>query len=275
LVTKLLTPVVNTIIDVTSAQELYELINGAMKMRNTQATGVNSQSSRSHCIIRIFLKLRSSGKIYGQLTLVDLAGSERNADSFYHTAERRRECSQINYSLMTLKDCIRIRAENLKNGTKKHIPYRSSKLSHFLKECFSTKRNSRTVVISTFSPIPTDTEHTMNTLQHTCMMLMKKDAEMSKLTVREVLNYKSKEKPAPIPLQQWTGDQCRTWLSTVDKMRYKKYVDRFPSQLDGRQLVRLTAKRFAQIGGDEIDKVNAHKAERLKSNKQFLRGKNI
>lgn len=272
----------------TDAKELYELINAAMKSRNTQATGVNSQSSRSHCIIRIFLRLRNNGKIYGQLTLVDLAGSERNADSFYHNADRRRECSQINYSLMTLKDCIRIRAENIKNGTKKHIPYRSSKLSHFLKECFTSKKNSRTVVIATFSPIPTDTEHTINTLQHTCMMLMKKDADQSKLTVREVLNYKSKETPAPIPLQQWTGEKCRNWLVTVENSRFKKYVDRFPSHLDGRQLVRFTEKRFAQIVGDEnigialrravqneIDKVNAYKAQRLKDNKQLLRGKNI
>ena len=43
--------------------------------------------------------------------MVDLAGTERNQDSAHHDAKLRKETTEINKSLMALKDCVRERAQ--------------------------------------------------------------------------------------------------------------------------------------------------------------------
>lgn len=101
----------------------------------------------------------------GTLTLVDLAGSEHKIDSMYHSAERRKEGAAINASLMALKECIRSRASG--NNASHH--YRKSKLTMALKSSFMLP-SARTVVIVTVSPSSKDTEHSLNSLRHACMM---------------------------------------------------------------------------------------------------------
>ena len=73
----------------------------------------------------------------GSLFLVDLAGSERASDRQEHTAERLEESKLINTSLMTLKDCIKARSvAGSTNGKHLHIPYRASRLTLILRDCF-------------------------------------------------------------------------------------------------------------------------------------------
>lgn len=114
------------------------MLEAGAKLRATAATGRNATSSRTHAIIRITVRLpkvpgseamqrakrvrrrmvlgyrggeRPEPDFFERhVTLVDLAGSERNRDSSTHTAERRKECTEINKSLMCLKECIRFRA---------------------------------------------------------------------------------------------------------------------------------------------------------------------
>jgi hypothetical protein len=62
-----------------------------------------------------------------------------------------------------------------------HIPYRRSKLTQLLKDCFTLQR-ARTVVIATVSPAAKDTEHSCNTLQHASLM-KGGDAASSGITV--------------------------------------------------------------------------------------------
>lgn len=46
-----------------------------------------------------------------------------------------------------------------------HVPYRASKLTLVLKDCF-TKENARTVMIATVSPGASSADHTINTLRY-------------------------------------------------------------------------------------------------------------
>jgi hypothetical protein len=194
---------------VTTKEEMLQIIQYGLTIRSTAATGVNDSSSRSHAILKIYIqrtseeekkdkeekdgqegkekeidsddsetdeekhKEKESNIIEGTITLVDLAGSEQKIDSAHHDKERRRESSHINTSLMALKECIRARASaNSSNTTApplhQHV-YRKSKLTMALKNSFHLP-HARTIVIATVSPASKDTEHSLNTLRHACVM---------------------------------------------------------------------------------------------------------
>lgn len=149
---------------VASAAELLSLIDLAAKLRATAATGVHDQSSRSHALCRIFVD-GAAADAEGCLTLVDLAGSEHRIDNAEHNPERRKEGAKINASLAALKECIRARAANAK-----FIAFRQNRLTQILRGCFLPNSSHDTVVIATVSPSSKDTEHSLNTLRHACIM---------------------------------------------------------------------------------------------------------
>jgi kinesin family protein 2/24 len=109
------------------------------------------------------LRNKSDSKLRGKLSLVDLAGSERGADTKSHNRQRRTESSEINTSLLALKECIR--ALDSGRGSAKHVPYRASKLTLILKDCF-TSSLARTTMIATVSPGASSADHTINTLRY-------------------------------------------------------------------------------------------------------------
>lgn len=281
-----------------SPDALYHIIHRAMALRHTEGTDVNSQSSRSHCFTRIFLKQHdrdnpdAEPNVYGYLTLVDLAGSERNEDSMFHNAERRKECAQINTSLMALKNCVRMLCENekaLRNGkpANNHIPYRDHKLTMLLKSTF-TGKDSKTVVIATCSPIPTDTEHTINTLKHVGLMNVYDIDSQNKYPIETIFNVKDledetelKKKNLPILAPaKWNHQQTVMWLSTVQGGKFRKFVENFGTAIDGKQLMRFTKMRYEQCCDNnekagqalrdcflnEIERYNSVRKERQKEN---------
>ena len=132
--------------------------------RTTFATEANDTSSRSHALYQILLKDKSSNKLRGKLSLVDLAGSERGSDTKSHNRQRRTESSEINKSFLALKECIRA-LDSSGGGNNIHIPYRGSKLTQILKDCF-THHLARTNMIATVSPGSSSTDHTINTLRY-------------------------------------------------------------------------------------------------------------
>ena len=100
------------------------------------STLMNTESSRSHTIFTILVETQTIEEDMvkskkAKLHIIDLAGSER----VKHTnveGERLREGCNINKSLHVLCNVINSLAESSKK--KKHIPFRDSKLTHFLKD---------------------------------------------------------------------------------------------------------------------------------------------
>ncbi|CEG63642.1 hypothetical protein RMATCC62417_00756 [Rhizopus microsporus] len=128
--------------------------------RTTGRTGVNNKSSRSHAVLQIILRAQHrSTETYGKLTFIDLAGSERGVDRGDANPKTRLEGAEINKSLLALKECIRALDQD-----KKHTPFRGSKLTQVLRDCFIG--NARTCMIATISPNSSNAEHTLNTLRY-------------------------------------------------------------------------------------------------------------
>ncbi|XP_060092594.1 kinesin-like protein KIF24 [Heteronotia binoei] len=137
---------------------LLEVILKGGKERSTGATGVNSDSSRSHAIIQIQIK-DAAKRVFGRISFIDLAGSERAADARDSDRQTKMEGAEINQSLLALKECIRALDQE-----HAHTPFRQSKLTQVLKDSFIG--NSKTCMIANVSPSHIATEHTLNTLRY-------------------------------------------------------------------------------------------------------------
>ncbi|NWS18039.1 KIF24 protein, partial [Pachyramphus minor] len=145
-------------VQVESVDELLEVILKGGKERSTGATGVNSDSSRSHAIIQIQIK-DVANRTFGRISFIDLAGSERAADARDSDRQTKMEGAEINQSLLALKECIRALDQE-----HAHTPFRQSKLTQVLKDSFVG--NSKTCMIANVSPSHLATEHTLNTLRY-------------------------------------------------------------------------------------------------------------
>jgi kinesin family protein 2/24 len=175
-------------------QDFLSLIEKGHANRTTHATEANDVSSRSHAICQILFRDRNSGKLKGKLSLVDLAGSERGTDTKSHDKQRRTESSDINTSLLALKECIRaIDSESM------HVPYRQSKLTLILKDCF-VSRSARTAMIATLAPGSKSSDHTLNTLRYADRIKEKKVGD----SFAPTLNNKSPPRPMiqPQPMKK-------------------------------------------------------------------------
>ncbi|XP_078530834.1 kinesin-like protein KIF24 [Lissotriton helveticus] len=145
-------------VQVESVELLLEVIHKGSRERSTGATGVNSDSSRSHAIIQIQVK-DSARRMFGRMSFIDLAGSERAADARESNKQTKFEGAEINQSLLALKECIRALDQE-----HAHTPFRQSKLTQVLKDSFIG--NSKTCMIANISPSHLATEHTLNTLRY-------------------------------------------------------------------------------------------------------------
>ncbi|NWS75967.1 KIF24 protein, partial [Crotophaga sulcirostris] len=145
-------------VQVDSIDLLLEVILKGGKERSTGATGVNSDSSRSHAVIQIQIK-DTANRTFGRISFIDLAGSERAADARDSDRQTKMEGAEINRSLLALKECIRALDQE-----HAHAPFRQSKLTQVLKDSFIG--NFKTCMIANVSPSHIATEHTLNTLRY-------------------------------------------------------------------------------------------------------------
>ena len=147
-------------ISINSFDEANKLFKLAARFRHTSSTEYNDRSSRSHCIFSFQLKLTGKdGRIIrSTLHIIDLAGSERISKSQNKDEKLRKEAICINlslHSLSTVLNSIALKAN--------HIPYRDSKLTHFLKD--SLNENYNILLILLVSPNVKDLAETISTLQ--------------------------------------------------------------------------------------------------------------
>ena len=157
-----------------------------MSIRTSGTTAANANSSRSHAVLQIILKTASTASVtssvsgssrnnnhnnpavlrrpmkeVGKMSLIDLAGSERGKDTASGDRLQRMEGSEINKSLLALKECIRA----LGRGDGSHVPFRGSTLTKVLRDSFIGDK-SKVCMIAMVSPTHSDVENTMNTLRY-------------------------------------------------------------------------------------------------------------
>ncbi|EHA8590394.1 kinesin-like protein KIN-5C [Cocos nucifera] len=149
---------------VTSAGEIFSLLERGSAKRRTAETLLNKQSSRSHSLFSITIHIKEAtpeGEELikcGKLNLVDLAGSENISRSGAREG-RAREAGEINKSLLTLGRVITALVEHLG-----HVPYRDSKLTRLLRDSLGGR--TKTCIIATVSPSVHCLEETLSTLDY-------------------------------------------------------------------------------------------------------------
>ncbi|CAI6352872.1 unnamed protein product [Macrosiphum euphorbiae] len=145
---------------VNTVDEVLKIINDGNSARTSGQTSANSNSSRSHAVFQIVLRISGLNQIHGKFSLIDLAGNERGADTSSANRQTRMEGAEINKSLLALKECIRALG---KKGS--HLPFRASKLTQVLKDSF-VGENTMTCMIAMISPGLSSCEHSLNTLRY-------------------------------------------------------------------------------------------------------------
>mmetsp|Transcript_26711 Transcript_26711/g.83676 ORF Transcript_26711/g.83676 Transcript_26711/m.83676 type:complete len:706 (+) Transcript_26711:541-2658(+) len=149
-----------TTVNVTSLDEVLELLSMAEDNRSTVSTNMNEHSSRSHLMLSVYVESTNllTGEAYrGKLHLVDLAGSERINKSGA-TGQALKEAQNINKSLSALGDVIAA----LASRNKGHVPFRNSKLTFLLQD--SLGGNSKVMMFVNISPAVYNVSETLCSL---------------------------------------------------------------------------------------------------------------
>ncbi|CAH2322113.1 kinesin KIF20B [Pelobates cultripes] len=130
-------------IQVSDAKEACRILTLGKKFQSIAFTKLNSSSSRSHSIFTVrLLKIEDSDiprvvKV-SELALCDLAGSERCTKT-KNEGERLKESGNINTSLLILGKCINALKNSQQSKAHQHVPFRESKLTHYLQSFFTGK----------------------------------------------------------------------------------------------------------------------------------------
>jgi len=149
-----------TEVEVNTVADAVNLLSKGSKIRSTEATCMNSSSSRSHAIFTISLVSRDStdgSTVTRKINLVDLAGSE-NANRTQAVGIRFNEGVGINLGLSTLSRVVTALSKKAQ-----HVPYRDSALTKVLKE--SLQSHCYITMVSCISPSSTDVQETISTLR--------------------------------------------------------------------------------------------------------------
>ena len=171
--------------------DLMRMVNLGFASRATTATKMNSQSSRSHCLVQVRLEQVKDGGAFSRtskLNLIDLAGSEKVKKTGAAGAALK-EAQNINKSLSALGKIIRLLSDsqsekhaeskgkdsgkssqnrrrqrpNTKKKSEQHIPYRDSKLTRLLQD--SLGGNTKTLLCVACSPHDDNYDETISTLR--------------------------------------------------------------------------------------------------------------
>ncbi|KAI1236342.1 Kinesin-like protein KIF20B [Lamprotornis superbus] len=154
-------------VQISDSKEAFRLLKLGLKHQSIASTKLNNCSSRSHSIFTVkVLKIEDSGTPrvtrVNELSLCDLAGSERYTKT-RNEGDRLKESGNINTSLLTLGKCINALKNCQQSKLQQHIPFRESKLTHFLQGFFSGK--GKVYMIVNISKCASAYEETLNVLK--------------------------------------------------------------------------------------------------------------
>lgn len=231
---------------VSSAGEIYKILERGIAKRRTAETLLNKQSSRSHSIFSITIHIKEctpEGEEMikcGKLNLVDLAGSENISRSGARDG-RAREAGEINKSLLTLGRVINTLVEH--SG---HIPYRDSKLTRLLRDSLGGK--TKTCIIATIAPSVHCLEETLSTLDyaHRAKHIKNKPEVNQKMMKSALINdlyfeidrlkqelYAAREKNGIyIPREQYLADEAEKKAMSEKLDRLELSLESKDKQLD-------------------------------------------
>ncbi|KAH8065595.1 ATP-dependent microtubule motor [Aureococcus anophagefferens] len=153
-----------TEIPLESAQDARDCLAVGAERRQSAATSMNDQSSRSHAVFELKVAVREGGSAttrVGRFLLVDLAGSESAGRTGIEGAggARRLEAQSINQSLLALGQVI-----TALSGGEKHVPFRDSKLTRLLQD--SLGGSAATVLVACVGPSPKSRDESLSTLRY-------------------------------------------------------------------------------------------------------------
>ena len=189
---------------VTGSRQIIDLVEEGTRKRSVGRTAMNASSSRSHAVLRISVNSSpnpghalTGPPLNSTLYVVDLAGSERadpNAARTKKQTQLKKEGSNINQSLLTLRLCVQRLAKAYANagtnthssgssgdlerdktsvpsrGNEKnepaqsvgHVPYRDSKLTRILQPALAGP--GRTAIVAAVTPASSHVNETYSTL---------------------------------------------------------------------------------------------------------------
>lgn len=141
-----------TSVHVSTAKDALDVINYGLQQVQYATTNINTNSSRSHCILVVNVIHFSYPDIYSLATykFCDLAGSERLKKTA-NVGDRLKEAQRINTSLMVLGRCFEHMYQNQQSKTKDVVPFRESKLTMLLQRSILGQERISTIV--TMAPL--------------------------------------------------------------------------------------------------------------------------
>ncbi|XP_043992880.1 kinesin-like protein KIF20B isoform X3 [Gambusia affinis] len=162
-------------VQVSSAEEALRVVKMGRRNQSFSSTRLNQLSSRSHSIFSIRILSIEDGNplrvhTISELCLCDLAGSERCTKT-QNKGERLKEAGNINASLLILGKCIKaLRYNQQANSLSspafrllQHIPFRESKLTHYLQGFFCGR--GRACMIVNINQCASMYDETLNVLK--------------------------------------------------------------------------------------------------------------
>ncbi|XP_053548893.1 kinesin-like protein KIF20B [Bombina bombina] len=180
-------------IQVSDAKEACKILALGKKFQSIANTKLNSSSSRSHSIFNIrLLRIDDISRVVkvSELALCDLAGSERCTKT-QNEGERLKESGNINTSLLILGKCINALKNSQQSKIPRHVPFRESKLTHYLQSFFSGK--GKVCMIVNICQSASSCDETLNVLKFSAVAQKVDNCELFHC-LKLQHNVKTKEK---------------------------------------------------------------------------------
>jgi len=159
------TPAVNlegcSSVPVANSEQLAKVVAQGLEGRQTRATQMNAESSRSHLMLMINVEVVDKGggrRRNGKIQIVDLAGSERLGKSGV-TGDAQKEAIEINKSLTALGDVM-----GAITSRAKMVPYRNHKLTQLMQD--SLGGTAKTLMFVNVSPASGNVDETNQALKY-------------------------------------------------------------------------------------------------------------